>query len=92
MNCSEITLREAIKYVDHFCPIKITFNDVVLYNDYDSDVEIKEGFYGENRPTPDVISDRLWQFDRYIVTSLSIEIVDFHHSIVKMRGEYKESV
>ena len=85
---SEITLLEAIKYVDNFCPVKITFNDIVLYNDYDSDIEIEDGSYGENRPPLDVIPDRLWQFDRYVVTSVSIEIVEYHHSVVEMRGKY----
>ena len=86
---SEITLLEAIRYVDNFCPVKITFNDIVLYNDYDSDLEVEDGVYGEMRHPLDVIPDRLWKFDRYIVTSLSIEVVDFHHSIVNLCGEHK---
>lgn len=87
---SEITLREAIEYVDKFCPVKIVFNGIVLYNDYDENmVEIEDGVYGEDKPPMDVIPDRLWQFDNYVVTSINIEIVEFHHSIVKMQGEYK---
>ena len=90
MTCSEITLCEAIKNVDCFCPVKIVFNGIILYNDYDEDVvEIEDGVYGENKPPMDVISDRLWQFDKYVVTSINIEIVEFHHSIITMQGEYK---
>lgn len=90
MKVSEITLRETIEKIDDFCPIKIIFNGVVLYNDYDSDVEIKDGVWGEIDLPINVIPDRLWQFDKYIVTSLSIEIVDHHHSIISIQGEYKE--
>lgn len=89
MKNSEITLREAIEKVDAFCPIKIVFNGIVLYNDYDSDVEIEDGVWGEVDLPINVISDRLWQFDKYIVTSLNIEIVEHHHSIISMQGEYR---
>lgn len=80
MKCSEITLREAIEYVDKFCPVKIIFNSVILYDDYDDE---------EDEHVMDVVPDRLWQFDKYIVTSINIEIVEFHHSVVTMQGEYK---
>jgi hypothetical protein len=88
MAYSEIILREAIEYVDSFCPAKIIFNGIILYNDYDSEVEIEKGVWGEIHPPLDVIPDRLWQFDKYIVTSINIEIVDCHHSVVSMQGEY----
>ena len=90
MKCSEITLREAIEKIDVFSPIKIIFNGIILYNDYDSDIEIEDGVWGENRLPIDIIPDRLWQFDNHIVTSLNIEIVDHHHSVVVMQGEYKK--
>lgn len=89
MAYSEITLREAIEYIDSFCPVKIILNGIILYNDYDSEVEIEKGAWGENKPPMDVVADRLWQFDKYVVTSINIDIVDFHHSIVTMQGEYK---
>ena len=90
MTCSEINLREAIEYVDKFCPVKIVFNGIILYNDYGEDViEIEDGVYGEVKLPIDVIPDRLWQFEHYVVTSINIEIVEFHHSVVTMQGEYK---
>lgn len=86
---SEISLCEAIKYVDKFCPVKIVFNGIILYNDYDEDaIEIKDGIYDENKPSMDVVADRLWQFDNYIVNSINIKIVEFHHSIVELFGVY----
>lgn len=88
--CSEINLREAIEYIEKFCPVKIVFNDIILYNDYDENViEIEDGVWGENKSPIDVVPDRLWQFDNYVVTSINIEIVKFHHSVVTMQGEYK---
>lgn len=90
MKCSEITLRQAIEKIDAFSPVKIIFNNIVLYNDYDEDmIEIEDGVFGENKLPIDVIPDRLWQFDKYIVTSLNIEIVQHHHSVVTMQGEYQ---
>ena len=86
---SEISLREAIKYADKFCPIKIIFNGIVLYNDYDEDtIEIEDGIYGEDKLPMDVVTDRLWQFDNYIVNSINIKIVKFHHSIIELFGVY----
>lgn len=90
MEISERTLREVIEKLDTFAPVKIIFNGIVLYNDYDEDmIEIEEGVWGETKLPIDVIPDRLWQFDKYIVTSLSIEIVQHHHSVVKMYGKYQ---
>lgn len=83
MRESEISLCCAIEYVDQFCPVKIIFNGVILYNDYDSEDD-------EHDIPLNVIPDRLWQFDKYIVTSINIEIVEFHHSIISIQGEYKE--
>ena len=77
---SEITLREAIEYIKGFSPVKIIFNNIVLYNDFYSDVEIdvlEDGtkVYGENKRPLDVVPDRLWQFDKYVVTFVDIKVV-----------------
>lgn len=92
MEVSEITIRQAIEKLDTFCPIKIIFNGIVLYNDYDEDmIEIEDGVWGENKLPIDVIPDRLWQFDKYIVTDINIKIVQHHHSVVTMQGKYQGS-
>lgn len=85
MKTSEITLREAIEYVDQFCPVKIIFNGIILYNDYDSEDD------GEYDIPLNVIPNRIWQFDKYVATSINIEIVEFHHSVVEIHGEYKDN-
>jgi len=91
MEVSKITLCEAIKKVSNFCPVKIIFNGIILYNDFDSEVEIEDGIYGEVDLPENVIPKRLWQFDKYVVTSLNIEIVEYHHSIITIQGEYQEN-
>ena len=81
--CSEITISEAIKNVLGFSPVKIVFNDKVLYND---NFPCEESY-----PIVTVIPSRIRKFKDSIVTSINIEIVDFHHSIITMSGEYKET-
>lgn len=83
MGYSEITLRDAIEKVDCFCPVKIIFNGVILYDDYDGE---------EEGVTLKVIPNRIWQFDKYIVTSINIDVVEFHHAIISMQGEYRSEV
>lgn len=90
MSNGKLTLRGAIEKTAVFCPVKIIFNGIVLYNDYDSDVEIEEGVYGEVKTPTEVIPNRMWQFDKYIVNSINIEIIEFHHSIIAIQGEYQE--
>lgn len=89
MKCSEITLDDVIKRVDSWCPVKIIFNNMILYNDYDSEVEIANEIYGEVAPPLSVVPDRIKKFEKSIVTSINIEIVEYHHSIVTIQGEFK---
>jgi hypothetical protein len=89
MKNSEITLIEACSMLDSFAPIKITLNGIVLYNDYDSEVEAEPGVFGEVKPWQEVVMTRLWQSKDYIITNISIKVVDFHHSIISMRGRYE---
>jgi len=85
---SEITLIEAISMLDGFAPIKISLNGIVLYNDYDSEVEVEPGVYGEVKPWQEVLMTRLWQSKDYIITDINVKIVQYHHSIITMRGRY----
>ena len=90
MSYGQLTLRGAIEKTSAFCPVKIIFNGIVLYNDYDSDIETENGMCGETVAPIDVVPNRIWQFDKYVVNSINIEIVEFHHSIVYIDGEYLE--
>lgn len=89
MKQSEITLIETVAMLRPFGPVKIFFNDVLLYNDYDSDIEVEPELYGEVKTPTEVIPERLWQAKDYIVTDINISIVQHHHCIVKLRGRYK---
>ena len=90
MKQSEITLFEAVSMLAAFSPVKITFNGIVLYNDYDSEIEVEPGVYGEVLcPTIEVLADRLWQAKDYVVTDIKISIVQHHHSIVELRGRHE---
>ena len=85
MEYGKLTLRGAIEKTMELCPVKIIFNGIILYNDYDNN-----GVIGETATPLEVIPDRLWQFDKYIVNSINVEIIEFHHSIIAIQGEYSE--
>lgn len=93
MKQSEITLIEALQALDSFCPVKILFNNIVLYNDYDSEFEAEpgSGIYGEARVPLEVIPSRLWRIEDYVVTDIKISIVEHHHSIIELYGYYRVS-
>lgn len=93
MKCSEITLREAINMIEIFCPVKVVYDDVELYNDYDSGrvIETLEDgteVYGERYPFGKDTLYRIWGLEDRTVTSINIEFVDFHHSIITLKGEW----
>ena len=82
MEHSGITVVEAIKGLkEPFFPIKITFNGIVLYNDYEDDEAVS---------VLEAVEGRLQHFENYSVTSMNIEVVGFHHSIVNLFGERKK--
>ena len=92
MKCSEITLREAINMTEIFYPIKVMYNDIELYNDYDSNwvatiLEDGRQVYGEALSPIVAIPMRMKGLENRIVTDIHIEFVDFHHSIITIKGE-----
>ena len=94
MLVSEITLEDIIKDIETFCPVKVSFNGVVIYNDYDSDIVVDEfdgnKVYGELYPFSKVALSRIGDFKDYLITTMQIKIVDYHHSIIYIQG--KQSV
>ena len=93
---SETTLEEIIKDIDIFCPVKVVFNNITLYNDYDSNIVVDEingdKVYGELHPLSEVAESRMGDFKDYLVTSINIKIVDFHHSIIDIQGRSPSEV
>lgn len=81
---------EVLDMLRGFNPIKVCFNDVELYNDYNSTVEIEPGIVGEILPYMVAISERiknvLNEYD-VLVTKLELLPVSYHHSLVYLYGE-----
>jgi hypothetical protein len=74
-------LFEIVNLVDAFLPVKIIFNNLVLYNDYDND---------EYKSPLDIIPERIKDCRNSIVEFIEIDIVQNHHSIIRMRGQLVE--
>jgi hypothetical protein len=83
---SEVTLEKAIEYLKDFLPIKIVFNDIVLYND----TGVSEGneLSEETYPFNYIVPKRIEDFKDAIVTSITIYLVEYHHSVINIKGEY----
>lgn len=80
---SNLTITETWnKCMDSFAPIKIYWNDEIIWDD---DLPLSEWLNPKAAFTewaachPD--------YKLYIVKNINIEIVDFHHSVVKIYGE-----
>lgn len=78
MTHSSIKLFDVINGLHFAPPVKVVLNNQVLYDDYDGD---------ETKPLEAAIKERLPDFERYFVTSIKLDVVSFHHSVVKMIGE-----
>lgn len=91
MKASDIKLYEVIDKLGDSGTVKVTFNGTEIYNDYDSTTELSDGVYGEIYPLSMVVADRIKDFKDSIVNSIEIEIVDFHHNVVKIKGKYVKS-
>ena len=81
---------EVLDMLSCFNPIKVCFNDVELYNDYNSTVEIEPGIVGEILPYRMAVNERLKTIlDEYdvLVTRLELLPVSYHHSLVYLYGE-----
>ena len=76
---SVITLYDLLEKIESFCPIKVVFNNIVLYNDI-----IDEG--EEDLPLGPAFKNRFWHIKDSIVESTNIEIVEFHHAVVNVTG------
>ena len=81
MKCSSLMLEEAIRLVDPFLYVKITFNDRVIYNDYDNDE-----YYSPYA----VIPERITHYRFSIVESMEIDMVYHHHTVIRMYGKLVE--
>ena len=81
MKCSSLALEEAIRLVDAFLYVKIIFNDRVIYDDYD---------HNEYESPYVAIPRRIERFRNSIVESVEIDMVEHHHSVIRMYGKFVE--
>ena len=77
MKNSLLTILDVINGLSFLPPIKVVFNDVVLYDDYEGDEMVS---------LIDALKERLPEHEQYVITSMKIDVVSFHHSIVEMVG------
>lgn len=88
IRASELKLRDIIQGVSFSLnTVKVYYNNEVIYNDYDSEIQIEPGVYGELFTPSIAIQERHPELLDKIIFGLRAEIVSFHHSIVWFEGE-----
>ena len=88
MKVSDLTLQDILRGLSlTLGTIKVYYNNKVIYNDYDSKVEIEPGLYGEVLPPSIAIAQRHTDLLNKKIFNICAEIVDFHHSIIWFEGE-----
>lgn len=80
---SDLTLEQAIEKISTFNPIKIYYNNDILWDD---DVEIDDEFVTfEKAFSLFTHVNKNWKDIR--IFNIEIQIVDFHHSIIYLYGK-----
>lgn len=83
---SAITFDEAVRYIMHFCPLKIYYNRKCIWDDtlgfYDGWLSLKDAL--------DNFCNTYEDYERIVITDLKVEIVDWYHSVVYLKGKRKE--
>ena len=84
---SDLTLEQTIEKISSFNPVKIYYNNDVLW---DGDVEIDDEFVTfEKAFSLFAYTNKNWE--SYRIFNIEIQIVSFHHSIIYLYGkEVKE--
>lgn len=83
---SDLNLSDTISYLEKFCPVEIYYNGNLVWTDrYDASewvpMETAVKQFEEKMRTKQ---------RRIFVLRVGIEIVDFHHSIIRIKGKRKE--
>jgi hypothetical protein len=82
---SDLKLSDAISYVEKFCPVEIYYNGNLVWTDR---CDTSEWIPMETavKQFEEKIESRQ---KRIFILRIGIEIVDFHHSIIRLKGKRK---
>lgn len=80
---SKITPIEAIHSIMRFCPVKIYYNKQCIWDDM---LSCDEGWLPLQQAL-DNFRNTHKNYDRIIITNVKIEVVEWHHSIIYLKGK-----
>jgi hypothetical protein len=80
---SRLSLSDAIVYADQFCPVEIYYNGTLVWSD-----RLDESEWIPMELAVKQFESRLANdYKRIIIGRVSIEVVEFHHSIIRLKGK-----
>jgi hypothetical protein len=81
--CTEISFMDALSMTNNFCPIKIYYNNKLVWDD---DLSESEGWM--------LLSEAIEKFkakhpewQQIMIHTIKVDIVSFHHSIIHLKGK-----
>jgi hypothetical protein len=80
---SRLSLSDAISYTDQFCPVEIYYNGTLVWSDHCDASE----WIPMNLAVKQFESRLENDYKRIIIGRISIEVVEFHHSIIRLKGK-----
>ena len=84
---SVITLIEAIHSAMQFNPVKIYYNRKCIWDDT---LNIDDGWM-PLKDALDLFRDTHKDYEQIIATSVKIKVVEWHHSVIYIKGKYTRS-
>lgn len=82
---SDLNLSDAVSYIEKFCPVEIYYNGNLVWTDrcdasewVPMEMAVKQ--FEEKMES---------RHKRIFILRVGIEIVDFHHSIIRLKGKRK---
>jgi hypothetical protein len=83
--CSDLNLSDTISYLEKFCPVEIYYNGNLVWTDR---CDVSEWV-----PMEEAVKKFEEKMEsrnkRIFILRVGIEIVDFHHSIIRLKGKRK---
>lgn len=87
-NVSSITLEEAIHTSLPHSPIKIYYNNECIWDDT---LSFNKGWLPLANAL-DKFRKTHEDYDQIVITNIEIEVVEWHHSIIRLKGKKKSSI